>query len=152
MLGRAGASIAVLVLLLAALPLGCSVNPVETVDASGRGGSSGHAGTPGGAGAGGTGAGGAASCAQIESDYSSAFNRARVCNASASDPCQLVEPTSLACPTCKVHVNDNTELAPLQTRYDQAGCSAVPHVCPAIACVNPGTAACVPINSGDFCM
>jgi hypothetical protein len=28
----------------------------------------------------------------------------------------------------------------------------MPHACPAIACVNPGTGACVAINSGDVCM
>jgi hypothetical protein len=50
------------------------------------------------------------------------------------------------------HVNDTGEIASLQIMYQQAGCNSMPHVCPAIACVNPGTGACVPINSGDVCM
>jgi hypothetical protein len=48
-------------------------------------------------------------------------------------------------------VNTTSALDDLQTRYQQGGCNAVPHVCPAIACINPGTGTCVPINSGDLC-
>jgi hypothetical protein len=50
-----------------------------------------------------------------------------------------------------IHVNDTSKLDEIKTKYQQAGCSAVPHVCPAIACVFPGNGICVAANSGDIC-
>jgi hypothetical protein len=148
-----------------------------TTGVAGRGGNTGQAGTTGAAGGGGMtgaggqagvvgtagrggatgaagsgGAGGGKTCTQLENDYSAAFLTARSCSLTAKDQCQILVSTSLACPTCKTHVNDDTALAAIKASYDQAGCSAMTHVCPAIACVNPGSGTCVPINAGDVCM
>jgi hypothetical protein len=117
---------------------------------AGRGGTTGAAGTGGATGGGG--AGGGKTCTQLETDYTAALTAAKMCNATAGNQCQILVSISLACPTCKAHVNDDAQLTALKASYDQAGCSAMPHICPAIACVNPGSGACVPINSGDFCM
>jgi hypothetical protein len=84
--------------------------------------------------------------------YATALTKAKMCSANASNQCQFLVSTSLSCPGCMTHVNDTGEIASLQIMYQQAGCNSMPHVCPAIACVNPGTGACVPINSGDVCM
>jgi hypothetical protein len=117
---------------------------------TGTGGTTGSAGTGGATGSGGT--GGGKTCTQLESDYTAALATAKMCHATMTNQCQILVSISLACPTCKAHVNDDTQLAAIQASYDQAGCSAMNHICPAIACINPGSGACVPINSGDFCM
>jgi hypothetical protein len=49
-------------------------------------------------------------------------------------------------------VNDTTELDRIHAQWTSAGCTPG-IVCPAIACVNPGTrGSCVPANSGDLCV
>jgi len=140
----------------------CSLHPVLEVDAGSGGTDGGGTGGGGLAGAGGqagaqpdasghAGAGGAGgtACAQLESDYSAALTEAEKCDATQTNQCQSVVSISLSCPGCTTHVNDTSKLTEIETKYEQAGCNANPHPCPAIACVFPGTGACVATNSGD---
>jgi hypothetical protein len=144
----------------------CSVSPVIEVDAGsgghdggGQGGGSGGAsggagGVTGGAGGqagGGAGGAGGQGCAQFEADYASAFIEARMCDLGATGQCQPLASTSLSCPGCMIHVNDTTVLDEIKAKYQQAGCSAVPHPCPAIACIVPGNGVCTVANSGNIC-
>jgi hypothetical protein len=115
-------------------------------------GAAGEGGGGGGAGAGGNGGAGGSICTDLEMQYATALMKAKMCNASATGQCQMLVATDLACPSCKTHVNDATEVLDLSNRYQQAGCSSMVHICPLAACVNPGSGACVPINAGDFCM
>jgi len=142
----------------------CSVQPVLEVDAGGApdgggagggglagAGGGGATGTGGHAGSAGAGGAGGAACAQLESDYSAALTEAKKCDTTNANQCQSVVSTSLSCPGCTTHVNDTSKLNEIETKYEQAACNANPHPCPAIACVFPGTGACVPANSGDVC-
>ncbi len=102
----------------------------------------------GGHGAGGSGTGGGGGqggdkgCNALESDYSTALTAAKKCTPGATNQCQQLVNNSLACPGCKQYVNDTTALSAIQTAWDNQNCSAVPHACPAIACVVPTTSVC----------
>jgi hypothetical protein len=93
---------------------------------------------------------GGADCEQIASDYGDAISDAKMCQVGATGQCQILVSTTLPCPTCQVHVNDDHTLQTLKQRYQDAACKP-PRFCPAIACVNPGVPNCAPINSGDRC-
>ena len=107
----------------------------------------------GGHGAGGSGSGGQGggkSCDALESDYNTALTAAKKCTLGATGQCQQLVNGSLSCPGCKQYVNDTTTLSAIQTEWDDQNCSAVPHACPAIACVVPTTSVCTssPTSSG----
>jgi len=114
-----------------------------TMDAGGQGGAGGGSGGAGGA--------GGDTCTQLETQYSAALITARMCTLGATGQCQALVNTSLSCPGCKLHVNDTTALDAIAAQYQQLGCAAVPHACPAIACINPGTGACTAADSGNIC-
>jgi hypothetical protein len=108
---------------------------------AGRGGSVGHGGS------GGHSADAGESCAQIETDYGNALNSAAECTPGATGQCAHLIDISLSCQGCKRYVNDVTELDALTAMWNAQDCGATPHVCPAIACVNPGTPTCAAASS-----
>ena len=126
-----------------------------TGGAAGSGaGTGGHAGTGGSAtgGHGGGGQGGqtvdsGVSCAELATEYSAAFPAAEACTPGAANQCQQLVPITLGiCTGCEHYVTDATTLNAIHTQWTNQGCNLTTAliVCPAIACVNPGTAgACV---------
>jgi hypothetical protein len=128
---------------------------VGTGGVSATGGNMGTGGSAtGGHGAGGSGTGGSGgqgggkSCDALESEYNSAFTAAKKCTLGAANQCQQLVNSSLSCPGCKQYVNDTTTLSALQTEWDDQNCSAVPHLCPAIACVIPTAGVCTSSPTG----
>jgi hypothetical protein len=124
--------------------------------AGGAGGAVGRGGTGGGGaggavGRGGTG-GGDTTCDDLQTAYAQALMAARQCHSEKPDQCLVLASTSLACPGCQIHVNDGTKIDALTRQWVEAGCDRLVRVCPAIACIVPTGAGCVPIDSGDFCM
>ena len=101
-------------------------------------------------GSGGGGQGGGKSCDALESDYGTALTAAKKCTVGATGQCQQLINSSLSCPGCKQYVNDTSTLSAIQTEWDNQDCSAVPHACPAIACILPTTSVCTsnPTTSG----
>ncbi|HVR64892.1 MAG TPA: hypothetical protein VMU50_23505 [Polyangia bacterium] len=115
---------------------------------TGSGGAGGHAGTGGAVGSGGSGVdagsdgSGGDTCAKLRAEYDAAFNQARMCNPLAkSVQCQATASPSLPCPGCVEHVQSTTALDDIRARWNEMNCASGP--CPAIACVLPGTGACV---------
>lgn len=127
-----------------------------SIATGGQGGHAGGAGGSSGAGkgtggqAGGQGGNNGATCAQLATDYATAFTQARMCNTSVSTAqCTHLVVSSLSC-GCQGWVNDTSQLDPIAAQWTAAGC--VSELCP-VACIAPGTSgACAPINSGDVCM
>ncbi|HVY40507.1 MAG TPA: hypothetical protein VHM31_21360, partial [Polyangia bacterium] len=103
----------------------------------GAGGQLGTGGKPGAGGAPGQ------TCAQLESAYATALTAAKACTIGAGMQCRQLADNSIACPGCKVYVNDTTELASLKAQWTSSGCALTRGVCPAIACVVPSPASCV---------
>ena len=91
---------------------------------------------------------GGKSCSALESDYGTALTAAKECTLGAANQCQQLVNSSLSCPGCKQYVNDTTTLGTIQTEWDDQGCSAVPHACPAIACVIPTASTCTNSPTG----
>jgi hypothetical protein len=106
------------------------------------GGSAGRGGTFGHGGAAGHAADAGESCTQIETDYGNALTPAAECTPGATGQCQHLVDMSLSCPGCQRYVNDVTALDALAAMWNAQDCGATPHVCPAIACVVPGTPTC----------
>jgi hypothetical protein len=102
------------------------------------GGSAGHAG----GGHGGHPADAGQTCDELETDYGTALTAARQCSPGSAGQCQHLVPTSLSCPGCKEYVNDVTTLNTITAEWNDQDCAATPHVCPAIACINPGSGTC----------
>jgi hypothetical protein len=139
-----------------------------TADGSGSGGSAGTGGQSGGSGQtgkGGSGGGGNAgthggsggqagdggvSCAELANEYSAALPAAEACTSGAANQCQQLVPLSLSiCTGCEHYVTDATTLNALRTQWTNQGCNLTTAliVCPAIACINPGTAGdCVAVD------
>ena len=112
---------------------------------TGAGGSiAGHNG--GGQGGHGTGPDAGETCAQLETDYSAALTAARKCTPGAADQCQQLVDLSVSCPGCKGYVNDATTLNTIATEWKNQDCKA--GVCPAIACIAPGTGVCQSTSGG----
>jgi hypothetical protein len=103
---------------------------------AGRGGTFGHGGSAGHA------ADAGESCTQIETDYGNALTAAAECTPGATDQCQQLVDISLSCTGCKRYVTDVSELDALAAMWNAQDCGATPHVCPAIACINPGVPTC----------
>jgi hypothetical protein len=119
--------------------------------ATGSGGKGGATGT-GGKGTGGStgtgGQGGNPSCDALTTDYTTALGQAKLCTPGAPDQCQQMVDSSLSCPGCQTYVNDTTMLDAIDAQWAAAGCDKMHFVCPAIACVVPGPASCVPSGAG----
>jgi hypothetical protein len=107
------------------------------------GGQSGTGGQPGTGGQSGTGGAPGRTCSQLESDYATALTAAKACTIGAGPQCRQLADTSIACPGCRVYVNDTTELAALKAQWTSSGCSLSRGICPAIACIVPSPASCV---------
>jgi hypothetical protein len=90
-------------------------------------------------------------CAQIETDYGNALSAARQCTPGAMNQCQHLVETSLACPGCKEYVNDVTNLNAISTEWNDQDCSSTTTICPAIACVTPGTGTCMESGGSAAC-
>ncbi|HVT10312.1 MAG TPA: hypothetical protein VHO67_22785, partial [Polyangia bacterium] len=112
----------------------------------GTGGQPAAGGQTGTAGKSGAGGGPGQTCAQIESAYATALTDAKACTIGAGMQCRQLADTSIACPGCKVYVNDTTELAALKAQWTSSGCALSRGVCPAIACVVPSPASCQAIG------
>jgi hypothetical protein len=78
--------------------------------------------------------------------------QARMCNAlsGAGTQCAQMVSSKLAC-GCPTYVNDKTQLDMIRADWLQSGC-ATNVICPAIACLVPQKASCVPMDSGDLCV
>jgi hypothetical protein len=132
--------------------------------AGGGAGGGGHAGAGGSGGAGGKAATGGhggggqggqtvdsgVSCAELANEYSAALPAAEACTPGAANQCQQLVPLSLSiCTGCEHYVTDATTLNALRTQWTNQGCNLTTAliVCPAIACINPGTAGdCVAVD------
>jgi len=79
-------------------------------------------------------------CANLEAAYRTALTEAKVCNPRAPLQCALLVSTSVSCPGCSTHVQDQTQLQAITNKWLAAGCRR--GICPAIACVNPGIGVC----------
>lgn len=117
----------------------------------GTGGSAGTPGTGGVGGGGGQGGQGGDSraCAQLVDEYAKALEEARACTPGATDQCQfMASPVLSSCNSCpQVAVDDTSQLTAIRSQYFARGC-ATATLCPAIACVIPGTRTCAPTDSG----
>jgi len=122
---------------------------------AGAGGSSGAGGKAATGGHGGGGQGGqtadsGVSCAELASEYSAALPAAEACTPGAANQCQQLVPLSLSiCTGCEHYVTDATTLNALRTQWTNQGCNLTTAliVCPAIACISPGTAGdCVAVD------
>jgi len=96
------------------------------------------------------GTGGVGTCDALEKEYAAALADAKQCNPMMSSPqCTVLVPDELACP-CDTYVSADNQLTlaklkDLQTQWATASC-VVP--CPAIACVAPQGAGCIPSGAG----
>jgi hypothetical protein len=118
----------------------------------GQGGGGGKAATGGhgGGGQGGQMVDSGVSCAELATEYSAALPAAEACTPGAANQCQQLVPLSLSiCTGCEHYVTDATTLNALRTQWTNQGCNLTTAliVCPAIACINPGTAGdCVAVD------
>jgi hypothetical protein len=121
------------------------------------GGGGGHAGGGGSStgGHGGGGQGGQAvdsgvSCSELVSEYSAALPAAEACTSGAANQCRQLVPLSLSiCTGCEHYVTNATTLNAIRAQWTNQGCNLTTAliVCPAIACINPGTAGdCVAVD------
>jgi hypothetical protein len=83
-------------------------------------------------------------CAQIENDYATALMDAKACTVSGTDQCRTLVDNSVACPGCRVYVNDGSGLSALKTEWTSSGCAQTHNICPAIACIAPTFSTCQP--------
>jgi hypothetical protein len=114
----------------------------------GTGGISGTGGDGATGGAGGASANGGA-CQTVAAEYASVLIGAKSCTGGATGQCaQLVSSSLSFCPTCMDYVNDSSVLDSLRQKWDALGCGNVAALCPAIACVAPASAMCVPSDAG----
>jgi hypothetical protein len=113
-----------------------------TAGQPGTGGQIGAGGHPGTGGQVGAGGGSGHTCSQLENEYTDALATAKACTIGAGLQCRELADNSIACPGCRVYVNDTTELTALKAQWTSSGCALSHGVCPAIACVMPAPASC----------
>lgn len=122
---------------------------------TGRGGSAGAGGKAATGGHGGGGQGGqtvdsGVTCAELVNEYSAALPAAEACTSGAANQCQQLVPLSLSiCTGCEHYVTDAKTLNAIRAQWTNQGCNLTTAltVCPAIACINPGTAgACTGVD------
>ena len=83
-------------------------------------------------------------CAELRADYLSELASAKLCNtASLVNPCTTERPRAIEC-GCPTWINAGSggKLDELIVQFNAQGCGT--DICPAIACVNPGTGSCLP--------
>jgi hypothetical protein len=88
-----------------------------------------------------------AACNAFITEYANAIRKEQVCNPTAPNQCLKQTPGQLTC-GCPVWVTSTVLSDDVRTRFQAAGCLTKCFrfiACPAIACVNPGTGACVPV-------
>ena len=114
--------------------------------AGGKAATGGH----GGGGQGGQAVDGGVTCAELVNEYSAALPAAEACTSGAANQCQQLVPLSLSiCTGCEHYVTDAKTLNAIRAQWTSQGCNLTTAltVCPAIACVNPGTAgACTGVD------
>jgi len=91
-------------------------------------------------------------CAKLRAEYDAAFKEARMCNPAAQAlQCQATASASLPCGGCVTHVQSSTTLDQIRAKWEGMNCRS--GICPAIACIAPGTGACVadPAGTGGTC-
>jgi len=96
---------------------------------------------------------GGKTCQEMIAEYNAAFTEAKMCNplaASVAAECQATASASLPCGNCVTHVQSTKTLDEIRARWNAAGCK--PGVCPAIACINPGTGACMANGTSGVCI
>jgi hypothetical protein len=92
---------------------------------------------------------GSTSCEDLQSQYAAALTVAQSCDANGSAQCQQLVGASLSpCSNCTTYVNDPSALSAIVQSWQQAGCGNVAVACPAIACLSPSGAMCVPADGG----
>jgi hypothetical protein len=94
---------------------------------------------------------GCQACNALLAEYAEAVRKEQACNPMATSQCLKQTPNRLVC-GCSVWVNTTVLSDEVRMRFQAAGCQKCTSMvaCPAIACVNPGTGACVPVMAaGD---
>ena len=92
-------------------------------------------------------------CLKLREDYDAAWKQAKVCNPLVKSlQCQATASPSLQCPGCVSHVQSTTTLDQIRAKWEMAGCHS--GICPQIACVFPGSGACMPSadNTSGTCI
>jgi hypothetical protein len=111
------------------------------------GGASLDASTAGSGGSGVTSSDAAETCQQLISDYEAALVEAKRCNPALNSlQCEATAPTSLPCGGCVTHVHDASMLTDIRSKWQAAGCKS--GLCPAIACIQPGSGSCMLVDGG----
>jgi hypothetical protein len=90
-------------------------------------------------------------CAAFATEYANGIRKEQACNPAVPNQCLKQTPGQLTC-GCPVWVTTTVLSDDVRMRYQAAGCLKCFGLiaCPAIACVNPGTGACVPVMAaGD---
>ncbi len=81
-------------------------------------------------------------CTTLETEYRDAIAKDQVCTTGANNQCQQNVSSALACGGCTAWVNTKTTTDAVRKRWQDAGCNTCLRICPAIACVAPGTGTC----------
>jgi hypothetical protein len=90
-------------------------------------------------------------CNAFVTEYGEAIRNEQVCNPAVANQCVKQTPGQLTC-GCPVWVTTTVLSDDVRARFVAAGCLKCFRfmACPAIACVNPGVGACVPVAAaGD---
>ncbi len=86
-------------------------------------------------------------CASLPMMYAAAYQRAQNCDPTLStQQCAQLVPSAVPCGACESYVNDRTELDQILAQYQAANCGRF--ACPAIACILPSPAVCLPVEGG----
>ena len=92
---------------------------------------------------------GSSDCDDLQSQYAATLSAAQSCDPNGSAQCQQLVSSSLSpCSNCTTYVNDSSALSTIEQRWVQAGCGNVAVACPAIACLSPTNATCLPADGG----
>ena len=81
--------------------------------------------------------------AELANEYSAAVPAAEACTPGAANQCRQLVPLSLSiCTGCEHYVTNATTLNAIRAQWTNQGCNLTTAliVCPAVVCINPGTA------------
>lgn len=91
-------------------------------------------------------------CAKLKQQFSALLEKARACNEAATDECSpssTLEPLGCGCPVL-VNAKSEYTTAAKKARQTYRDAKCVDNaICPAIACVQPTAASCVPGTAAD---
>jgi hypothetical protein len=89
-------------------------------------------------------------CAGYVKEYADAIKQEQVCNPNVPNQCLKQTQGSLSC-GCSVWVTNTFASDAVRKRFADAGCIKCQRfsVCPAIACVAPGTGVCTPVSAAS---